>query len=147
MKADTQAAGGIEQWGGFVGGHGRFEPMIRLGDIFLVMAWEERGQGKLWKHDQFDTAMMRALHQPDHAFHGDGTGFGPLDRTELGGRDGDGAVGHGGLVSHGTETARRDGRAATVEETMDGARPKERARRPSRPPCFPGISFTAARIG
>ncbi len=34
---------------------------------------------------------MGALHQADHAVHGDGAGFGLLDRAELGGGDGDDA--------------------------------------------------------
>ena len=94
MEADAVFARRGEQRRGFVRRHRRFEPAVRLGDVLVVVAREERGQRQFGEHHQFDAALMRVLHQPDHALDGDRAGLGLLDRPELRGGDGDDAAGH-----------------------------------------------------
>jgi hypothetical protein len=91
MEADIVALRRLEQRRGLVRGHRRLEPVIGLRDILVVVAREEGGQRELGEHHELHAAPVGALHQRDHAGHGDRARLGFLDRAELRGADGDDA--------------------------------------------------------
>ena len=83
--------GGFEQWRRFIRRHGGFEPGVRFANVLMEVARKERRQRQFGKHDQLHAALVRPLHQPDHARDGDRSRFGLLDRPKLGGGDGNDA--------------------------------------------------------
>ena len=91
METDAVTARGGEQRRRFVGRHRRFEPAIGIGDVVVVVPGEECRQRQFREHHQLDAALMGTLHQPDHPLHRDGSGFHLLDRSKLGGGNGNGA--------------------------------------------------------
>ena len=91
MKSDAVARGGGEQRRRHVVGHLRLIPVIRLGEVLVIMARKERGQSQFRKHHELHPADARTLQQADHPIDGGLTGFGELDRSELGSGDGDDA--------------------------------------------------------
>src|ERR1051326_8272526 len=41
MEADAKMASGIEKWRRCVRRHGALEPMVGVGEVIVIMAWEE----------------------------------------------------------------------------------------------------------
>ena len=88
VEGQVEAAGGIEERGGFVGGEAGLEPKVGLGTVFKIVPGEKGGERQFGKDDEFGAAGLGAFHETDHAGDGAVAALGALDGAELGGGDG-----------------------------------------------------------